>query len=385
MKLFCNGDVYAPAHLGRKDVLIEGTTILRIADHITGYENNPDCKIYDCSGMKLVPGYIDVHEHLTGGGGEQGPASRVPEAMLSQIVSCGVTTVVGLLGTDGITRSLENLIAKARALQEEGLTVFALTGSYGWPSVTITGSIEKDIVLIPPFIGVKIAVSDHRSSDPDAAVLIQAGTDARRAGLLSGTAGYVTMHMGSGKAGLHPLFEALADSDIPISTFLPTHVLRTPELMEQSAELIRMGGYVDATAGSDSEKVKTSAEKLFSLLNKEGVSADHVTLSSDAFGSQPKFDETGNCIGLTFSTPEWLHETIRLLVEKGMPLEEALKLLTSTPAHVLKLDHKKGSIETGADADLILLDNNFNIDSVFAMGKEAVIHKTVLMKGRFEA
>ena len=166
IKLIRNADVYAPAHLGKKDVLVIADKVVRIADKIEGYEGMPEVEVFDFSGNKLLPGYIDMHMHITGGGGEQGPASRVPEAMLSQITSCGITTVLGLLGTDGVTRSVENLVAKARALTEEGITAYYQTGAYGIPSPTITGSIEKDIMMVPPIIGTKIAVSDHRSSNP---------------------------------------------------------------------------------------------------------------------------------------------------------------------------------------------------------------------------
>ena len=163
MKLLKNANVYTPAPLGKQDVLIEGEKVLRIAEEIRGYEGLPDVEVYDLAGKTLVPAYIDLHVHITGGGGEQGPASRVPESSLSTFFKNGITTVVGLLGTDGITRSLENLVAKARALIEEGMTVYTLTSSYGYPPTTITGSVERDIVLIPPMIGVKVAVSDHRS------------------------------------------------------------------------------------------------------------------------------------------------------------------------------------------------------------------------------
>ena len=165
MKLLKHANVYTPAPLGKRDVLIEGERILRIAEEITGYDELPDVDVYDLSGKTLVPAYIDLHVHITGGGGEQGPASRVPESSLSTFFKNGITTVVGLLGTDGITRSLENLVAKARALTEEGMTVYTLTSSYGYPPTTLTGSVERDIVLIPPMIGVKVAVSDHRTGN----------------------------------------------------------------------------------------------------------------------------------------------------------------------------------------------------------------------------
>lgn len=384
IKLFKNAHVFAPEDLGIKDVLVVGDKICRIADKIEGYDGLQDAEIFDLNGKILVPGYIDLHVHITGGGGEQGPASRVPESYLTAFTTNGITTVVGLLGTDGITRSLENLVAKARALTEEGITVYCLTSYYAYPPTTMTGSVEKDIVMITPMIGVKVAVSDHRSSNPSGEDLIALGVQARRAGLISNTPGLVTLHMGSGKGKLDPLLYALDNSDLPAKNFLPTHMLRTEELIDEGVKLIQRGGYVDCTAGADDKELEVNAEKLFDLLHREGVSADHVSLSSDAFGSQPKFNANGECIGLTYASPKYLHKTVQSLVRRGMTLTEALKPLTTTPAVLLAKEGCKGCICSGADADLLVLDADLNICSVFAKGNTAVLDGAVMMKGRFE-
>lgn len=384
IKLLKNAEVYAPQYLGQKDILVVSDKICRLADKIEGYDNLPEVEVIDLSGKKLVPGYIDMHVHITGGGGEQGPASRVPEAQLSEFLKNGITTVVGLLGTDGITRSLENLVAKARALTEEGITAYCLTSSYRCPSHTITESVEKDIVMIPPMIGVKIAVSDHRSSYPTREDLIRLGSQARRAGMLSNTAGLVTMHMGDGKGGLDPLFYALDNSDIPAKHFLPTHVGRKMELVDQGAELVRRGGFIDFTAGSSDEEVPEMVEKILYCLGKDGVDIDHITLSSDAFGSQPRFNERRECIGLTYASPKFLHKTIQELVRRGIALEEALKLLTVNPAEILNKRGVKGCIAEGADADLLVLDVELNIDSLLAKGQIGLLDGQLKMRGRFE-
>ena len=384
IKLLKKAEVYAPAYLGKKDVLVIADKVVRIEDEITGYEGLPEVEIFDLTGKKLLPGYIDMHMHITGGGGEQGPASRVPEAMLSQITSCGITTVLGLLGTDGVTRSVENLVAKARALTEEGITAYCLTGAYGMPSPTITGSVEKDIMMMPPIIGTKIAVSDHRSSNPQGEELIAIGSATRRGGMLANVAGLVTMHMGSGVGKLDPLFYALDHSDIPAKNFLPTHMLRTHDLMEEGAKLVRRGGYFDMTAGSTDEDMELGAEKIMEILSWEGMSTDHLTMSSDAFGSQPKFNAQGECIGLTYCSPKYLHLTIKSLVRSVFALEEAIKLLTSTPAEMLGKAGIKGCVAVGADADLLVLDEALDIDSLFAKGKVAIWEKAIVLKGRFE-
>jgi beta-aspartyl-dipeptidase (metallo-type) len=52
-------------------------------------------------------------------------------------------------------------------LQREGITAYIMVGSYQFPPATITGSLRKDIALIPNVIGVgEIAISDHRSTQP---------------------------------------------------------------------------------------------------------------------------------------------------------------------------------------------------------------------------
>ena len=384
IKLIKNADVYAPEHLGKKDILIVGEKVCRIADKIEGYDALPEVEVFDLAGKKLVPGYIDLHVHITGGGGEQGPASRVPESQLSFFMKNGITTVVGLLGTDGITRSIENLVAKARALTEEGMTVYCLTSSYRYPSHTITDTVEKDIVMIPPMIGVKLAVSDHRSSNPTAQELIDLGTQARRAGLLSNTPGLVTMHMGSGKGKLDPLFEALDTSDIPVKNFLPTHIGRSKELTTAAAELVRRGGYADFTAGSSDAEVPVMCDMMEYCMSLPGVSFDGLTLSSDAFGSQPRFDEKGECIGLTYASPEFLHKTVKEFVKRGVALEEVLKLLTKNPADVLAKNGVKGCVAEGADADLLVLDENLDINGLFVRVKVGVQDGKVIMHGRFE-
>lgn len=384
IKLLKNANIYAPEPLGVKDILIVDETICRIADKIEGYEGLPDVETFDLEGKTVVPGYIDMHVHITGGGGEQGPASRVPESQLSIFTTNGITTVVGLLGTDGITRSIENLVAKARALNDEGMTAYTLTSAYGYPPVTMTGSVEKDIMMITPMIGVKVAVSDHRSSNPTGEDLIALATAARRAGLLSNTPGLVTMHMGSGKGRLNPIFYVLDNSDVSPKNLLPTHMLRSPELIEDGVELVRRGGYIDCTVGCTPEEMEEGAAQIADLLNREGVSADHVTMSTDAFGSQPKFNEIGECIGLTYASPKYLHQTVQSLVRRGLPLEEVLKMVTSTPADLLTKKGVKGCVAEGADADILVLGEELAIESLFMRGKTAVLNGKVLMKGRFE-
>ncbi len=60
--------------------------------------------ILDVPGCVITPGLVDMHVHIIGGGGEAGPSSCTPQSQLSNFLEAGITTVVGVLGTDCITR-----------------------------------------------------------------------------------------------------------------------------------------------------------------------------------------------------------------------------------------------------------------------------------------
>ncbi len=165
--LIKNADLYTPESVGKKDVLVINEKVVRIADKIDADFLSLNVKVVDAMERKVIPGYVDQHVHIIGGGGEAGPYSRTPEVMLSDVVSAGVTTVIGLLGTDGTGRHLESLLAKARGLETEGVSAYIMTGSYEIPLQTITEDARRDIIIIDKVLGVgEIAISDHRSSQP---------------------------------------------------------------------------------------------------------------------------------------------------------------------------------------------------------------------------
>lgn len=385
LKLLKNCDVYAPEHLGKRDILLADQKIMLVEEKIEGYEGLAGVEVIDCGGAIVAPGLIDIHVHVTGGGGEQGYHSRTPEMNLSELIKSGVTTVLGLLGTDGTSRSLENLLGKLTALETEGISTYMLTGSYQYPTVTLTGSVIRDIMLIDKIIGAKLAMSDHRSSTITRGEMTRLASDVNMGGMLSGKAGLLTIHTGVREGMLDPIFDALKHSDVPIETFLPTHVGRNYKLLDEAIKLAKMGGNFDLTANGGKENGESAAD-LVKYCIKKGVDLDHISLSSDGNGSQPRFDATGKCIGLTYVSPAvLLYELRRGVQELDIPLEDMLRLLTTSPAKRLGKEGVKGCIRPGADADLVVLDKALNVTGVVAKGRQAMADGTVLMKGTFEA
>lgn len=379
MLLVKNAEVYAPEYLGKKDVLVCGGKIERIQDQIG--ELPVECEVLDGEGKILTPGFLDQHVHITGGGGEGSFHTRTPELQLSELVEYGITTVVGLLGTDGITRSVDNLYAKTRALCEEGVSAYMLTGAYGYPGPTITGEPDRDIVFIKEILGVKLAISDHRAPNVTEAELIQIASKARVAGMLSGKPGIVVLHMGDDPAGLTPVFQALETSSVPIRIFRPTHVNRNERLMEEGYELLRRGGYVDLTCG-----MHISPGKCVLEARKRGIPTEHMTMSSDGHGSWSNYAEDGTLLEIGVSSVDALYKELNYMVkELGMPLEEALPYLTSQVAESLDLLPKKGVIREGADGDFLLFDRELSLDTYVAGGRIFRKDGRVLKKGTYEA
>ncbi|MCR5793752.1 MAG: beta-aspartyl-peptidase [Solobacterium sp.] len=371
-----NAHIYSPEDEGIQDLLICGKTIIRIGD-LSGFAwDYDDIEEIDAAGMILVPGFIDQHVHIIGGGGEDGYSSLIREVQMTDCIRSGVTGVVGLLGTDANVKSVAALVARTKALKEQGISAWCLTGSYKYPSTTLTGSVAQDIAFIDEVIGVKVAISDHRSSNISADELARLATEVRTASLLAGKPGVVHMHTGRGKKGYTDVVKIIRETDIPVWHFRPTHVNMA---YPGAAEFAAMGGYVDFTSGEDTS---ASAKRIREAM--ETVPLAQMTLSSDSNGSFPKWDKDGKLCGMGVGRMDTLYATVRKLVqEQGVPLERALQLITSTPADALMLKNK-GRIAEGKDADIVLLDSSLHIDTVIALGRISLRSGKLTVKDYYE-
>ena len=381
-----NADVYTPSSIGRRDILAAGGTIIAIADSIEPAGLPAPVEVIDAGGAVLAPGLIDCHVHLTGGGGEGGFASRTPELQLTDASMAGVTTVVGVLGTDSIARDMESLGAKVYALREEGISAWCYTGAYRLPLRTITGDAMKDIMMVEPVLGIgEVAVSDHRSSKPTAAELARLVSEARVAGLLSGKAGMVNFHLGDAPAALAPLVELVAGGDLPRTQLLPTHCGRNSRVYAQSIEWARLGGFADFTTSSDPrflDEGEVTAAQALARFKAEGIDPSRITWSSDGQGSLPLFDERGTMVGIGVGRCSSILDSLREALALGLNLAEALLPVTANPAAALKL-RGKGRLEPGMDADFVIFDEALQPRVVIAKGKVLVCDGKPVVKGMF--
>lgn len=388
LTLIRGAHVLAPEDQGIQDVLVAGESIIALGPQLT-LDGNIPCEEVDADGCYLTPGLVDTLSHITGGGGEGGFHTRTPAMNFSDAIRGGVTTVTGVLGTDAISRTLPDLLAKAAGLEAEGLSVVCHTGSYQVPVRTVTGSIQQDIMLIERFVGVgEVAISDHRGSQPDWREMARIGAEARVGGLLSGKAGIVSIHVGASSDRLGLLFEVAEKSDIPLSQYYPTHMNRSTDLLDEGLRFIDGGGTIDLTASHTPEILAAGEIKCATALKyllDRGASEDHVTFSTDGHASLPHFNDAGVLESLKVgSMTAMLEEFQDAVTIDGVALTAALKAVTANPARILK-QPRKGRLGEGQDADLLLLDKStLALRRVMARGAWCLVDGEITRKGTFE-
>jgi len=384
LTLIRNASVIAPEQLGIQDILTAGERIVSVADPGTISISGVEVDEIDATDLFVMPGMVDSHVHLLGGGGEGGPATRAPEIRVEDIVGAGVTTVIGCLGTDGMTRHQSSLLAKARGLEAEGITAFIYVGSYEFPVQNVTGSVRSDLALLPSVLGAgEIAISDHRSAQPTFDEVARLAAECRVGGMLGGKPGILHLHLGDGARGLELVFRIIHETEIPATQIIPTHCNRNPTLLEEAFRFAAEGGRIDLTAGIGEHPPSMSVEAAVRLAVKSGAPLDHISVSSDANGSLPVFDENGALASLGVASQRALLEQLAAIVGAGvLELPEAVAFFTANPASFYGLD-RKGRVAAGGDADLIFLDSNLRLVHVLARGQRAVTDGATVLRGTF--
>lgn len=377
-----NADVYAPEHLGLRHVVIGGDRVLAILVDPPALQGI-DVDVVDLHGQRLIPGLIDCHVHATGGGGESGPASRVPPIVLSSLTKAGITSCVGVLGTDCTTRTMRDLVARTHGLRAEGLSSWCWTGGYAVPVGTLTGSVRDDIAFVDAIIGVgELAISDHRSSQPTFDELVRIAADCHVGGLMTGKAGVLHLHLGDGVRGLSLIRRALDETELPARTFHPTHVNRRRELFEEAIDLVKRGCTIDVTAfdpGDDGISVEDCVDRFIA----DGLPLERLTISSDGSGCLPTFNGQGELVHMDIGRPGTITEALQGLLRRGRSLSTILQPVTTSVASLLRLADK-GRIAHGGCADLVVLGDDHAVVDVMARGRWMVRAGAVAIQGMFE-
>jgi beta-aspartyl-dipeptidase (metallo-type) len=360
-----NGEVYDPVPRGRASVLIVDERIVKVGrvDRRSLDALGVEYEAIDATGCVVTPGLVDPHEHLLGGSGEGSLALQTPMLFPREIVRAGVTTVVGTLGVDTTMKTIAGLLARVKALREEGMTACMWTGGYNVPPTTVMGSVREDMLFIDEVVGAgEIAISDERGLNQSLQELAKLVRDTHVGGLLSGKAGLTHFHVGEEDTRLRPLRDLIDDYQVKPEWLYPTHVQRNEKLLGEAVDLAKKGAHVDFDC------VEQDIAKWLRYYIDRGGPLDRLTLSSDADSS----------------TPDIFYQQVRgLVVDHRHPLEMVLRLVTQNPATLLKL-RRKGRLEEGCEADILVLEqDSLDIREVIARGHRMVVDGQLLLRERY--
>ncbi|MBI3706464.1 MAG: beta-aspartyl-peptidase [Proteobacteria bacterium] len=389
-KVIRGGEVFGPAPLGRREILVAGERILGIGE---GFADKAKAlgpvDVIDATGRSVVPGFIDQHMHFLGGGDGEGPLGRVPELHVSWITAGGVTTAVGIMGIDMEYKGLHGLLVKARELDRLGLSTYIYTGAFEVPSPYLTSSVRADIVLIDKVIGVKVAIAEDTYPNLSLEQLARLAGQLRLAANISGKAAVMHCHTGRNPKRMQPLFDLLDAVNLPIAQILPTHLNRhTPAYLEHAIRWAKLGGNIDFSAILTRRTGSVNGigvDEAVQQVIAAGVGLEQITMSSDANVSMPVLSPEDHVIGLRNTSPGVLHrEWKRVVHTNKLTLAQALPLVTANPARVLRLDDRKGTLRPGMDADIVLLTDALAVDTVICRGKVMVAGGQAVVKGPFE-
>lgn len=355
LRLLRAREVFAPEALGAQDVLIGGSQILAMGRDLSALALGGVADVEVLPEGRLIPGLIDQHVHFLGGG--DGDGARMPELSFAAFASAGITTAIGLLGSDIDTKTLPQLLRKACELDRAGLNALIYTGAMVLPGPSLTGSARSDIVLIDRVIGAKSAIGERTVPNLDFAALAALAGSLVQAKGMSGKAAVLHLHAGRLKSGLQMLFDLVEKLDFPPAQAVPTHINRAPALFpvyEQGLRFAKGGGNIDFTCClGPMDGLRAGLDPVEAVLRalEAGVPLDRITLSSDAGVAVP--DGSG---GARAVPPSILYrDVLRLVVDAGLSWPQALALATTNVARVLALGDRKGAIAPGMDADLVFV------------------------------
>lgn len=361
-----NGELYDPQPRGRVSVLIANQQIEKVGEvDRRGLDTlGVEYETIDAAGCIVAPGLIDPHEHLLGGSGEGSLALQSPMLFLHEIVPAGITSVVGTLGVDTTMKTIAGLLARVKALAEEGLESWMWTGGYNVPPTTIMGSVREDLMFVDEVVGAgEVAISDERSLNQSSQELAKMVHDTHVGGLLSGKAGVTHFHVGERDSRLQPLRDLIEQFQAEPDWLYPTHAQRNAKLLDEAIDLAKAGSFVDFdTAAQD------LAKWFRYYLDNDGP-LERLTISSDADSGHPMI---------------YFEQFRSLVLREKFPLERVLPIVSLNPARAVRLDHRKGTVERGKDADVVVLDRDtLDVREVIARGKRMVRDGRVVGREKF--
>jgi N-acetylglucosamine-6-phosphate deacetylase len=329
-----------------------------------------------------IPGFVDVHIHGAGGHDVMEASEEAMTAVARTVARHGTTSFVATTVTaspDDTVRSVEGIaryIATQHETDEPRAEVLGIHYEGPFISPVRRGVHPKEWIQLPSaemlerFLHAASGNARILTIAPEllgAAPCIDA---ARKAGVVVAMghtdATYEQTRAGMARGARHAVhvYNAMRPFSHRDAGVIGA-VLTSPDV---TAELIADGVHVEEAAMRLLLQAKGPGRV---ILVSDGVSATGMPDGKYRLG---KFEVTvsggvcrnaeGNLAGSTLT----LDRALRNIIALGVPLQDAVRMLTVNPATLLGIEFKKGALRIGADADIILLDESLHVTNVWARG-----------------
>lgn len=383
MTAFINAKIVFPDKITEGSLLTENG---KIKDIVATYEAKKGDKVVDCGGNYLAPGFIDAHVH---GGGNKSAMSENPQDIVDMAeahLKFGTTSIVPTTlaaPIEQLKKVVQSIKTASEKSEKANILGVHLEGPYLnlkykgaqspenilnpekdspdelldlWDKILIMGAApeeegclrlgeklkERGIVAsvahsAASFEQVEEAVKHGYS---DVTHIYNACTSCFKTGVFR-TAGVV-------EAGL--VLDELTTQTIADLRHLPAGVLRLIYKSKGDKKMYLITDGLEFSASDVKENTVYTQENGMAVIYEDGVMklADRSALAGSA---------------------ATLRDCVRnMYKEIGVPLYSAVRMATLTPAGVLGVDNRKGKIEKGYDADLVIFDDDLNIKSVTTNG-----------------
>lgn len=376
--LIKNGSVLVNGQLKNIDVYVSEGKIKDISENISVGKDIP---VYDAEGKFILPGFIDIHTH--GGFGIDMNNAEVEDilTLCKFFASCGTTSFLPTLLTDTKEKLCECIknIVKAKSSSSCGSSILGIHLEGPYLCKDYKGAMPEELLQKPSIEDFKyyqqIAEGNIKlmTVSPEVEGVTDFIKEVSKTGVVislghSGADYETTMkciengaksatHTFNAMKLLHQHFPsitgAVLESDIyceAICDGLHLHpaVVR---LLIKTKGLNRVIGVTDSmmAAGLGDGKYKL------------GVN-DIVVINGDA-----RLADLSVRAGSTLTTKKAFKNLIQFT---GRPIQEISKIMSENPADLLGISNQKGSIEVGKDADLVVLDSDYDVINTFVLGRK---------------
>ncbi|HEY3373121.1 MAG TPA: N-acetylglucosamine-6-phosphate deacetylase [Prolixibacteraceae bacterium] len=369
-------------------VLIEGGQITGVCPGDTDY---PGAQIIDAQNHYVSPGFIDIHTH--GGGGHDFMDGTV-EAFLGAArmhALHGTTALVPttLTSTTDELFQLFEVYRQAKKINTDGSQFLGLHLEGPYFSMNQKGAQDPRYIRNPQSEEYEFILSHSDdiirwSAAPELEGAMEFGREMARRGILpaiahsDATSDEVAQAIENGYTLVTHLYSAMSGV-MRRNAFRYAGVIESAFLFDQLyVEMIADGVHLPSSLLQLIYKQKGPSRiaLVTDSMRAAGLSAGESILGGLKDGIRVIVEDgvaklpDRTAFAGSIATADLLVRNMVKLV--GVPLLHAIQMITTTPAQICRIDHRKGSLTAGKDADLVIFDDNIQIMATMINGRMIV-------------